>query len=45
MRGQGAPAEGSVAGVMKHRLSHQTSGCHEEKPWLLVGGMDDPITS
>lgn len=35
--GEGDPAEVNVAGVMEHRVFHQTFACNEEKPWLFVG--------
>lgn len=35
--GEGIPAEANVAGIMKHRMFHQTFACDEEKPWLFVG--------
>lgn len=27
----------NVAGVMKHRMFHQSFACGEEKPWLFIG--------
>lgn len=37
VRGEGASAEANVAGVMKHRMFHQSFACGEEKPWLFIG--------